>query len=44
LASPACFLATEEGSQVLLPVVAVSAAEYENASQASLFFFGLIFS
>jgi hypothetical protein len=38
LASPTCFLGTEEGSQVLIPVVAVSAAEGQISSQGTLSF------
>jgi hypothetical protein len=42
LACPTCFLGTEEGSQVLIPVEAVSAAEGQISSQGALFVFGSI--
>jgi hypothetical protein len=44
LASPTCFLGTEEGSQVLIPEEAVSAAESQTSSQGALFVFGPIVS
>ncbi len=45
LASPTCLLGAEEGSQVLIPVADVSAAEGQTSPQGALFVFSpIVFS
>src|SRR6266566_3545720 len=44
LASPTCFLGTEQGSQVLIPVAPETAAEGQTSSQGALFVFSPIVS